>query len=71
MKHFLRKHEESLLVMLALVLLALLIGYFFWGVSYVVAQVNDALNAAASNSSAPSFDIGAAKSLDTRGLVTK
>lgn len=71
MKHFIRKYEESLLVVLALVLLLLLVGYFFWGVGYVVAQVNDALSASNNAANAPSFDIGAAQSLDLRGLVTK
>jgi hypothetical protein len=69
MKNFLRKYEEALLVVLALVLVAFIAIYFAWGIGYVIAEVNGTLNAQGSPPQNAGYNLTGAQSLDLRGLA--
>ena len=71
MKKLLRKHQESVLVVLAAVFLALIVAYFVWGVDDVITEVNQATNAKGSSNGSVEFDIQGAASLNLRGLVNQ
>ena len=66
---WLRTHTNSVLIVLAVLFLALIIGYFFWGVGYLVTQLNQANAGNASVSQQPSFNFKAAAALDYRGIA--
>lgn len=68
MKSFLRSHSEAVLIACALFFLAMIVGFYWWGVGNVVTAVNASLNYTPSQQSA-GFDLPAAGKLDLRGLV--
>lgn len=65
---FFRKYPELTLVLLAGVFLAFVIGYFFWGISDVIAEENAALKFTPQSSSM-GFDLKTAASLNYRGVI--
>lgn len=68
MKHFLRNHTNTILVFLAIVFLAVIVGYFTWGIGYVVTEVNQANTGKASAAAVPGFNLNAAAALNYRGV---
>jgi len=65
---FLRTHVEPLLVILALLFLAIIIGSFVWGVGDIVGEVNMALKYTPPQTKT-GFDLQDAAKLDWRGGI--
>ena len=63
------QHVPGLLVILAMVFLAIIIGYFVWGIEYIVSESTKATKPPASANQIPSFNIPAAANLDYRGTL--
>lgn len=68
MQKLIKSHPEIVLVSVAVVLLATIIGYFSWGMSAVIFELNRALKTSVSQEK-PGFDLQDAARLDLRGLV--
>ena len=71
MKSFLRKYEEPLLVVCALLLICLIVAYFVWGIGYVFSEANSALSTNGTSNKGATFNISGAQMLNTRGLVSQ
>jgi hypothetical protein len=71
MKNLLRKYPQAALVTLALLLLAIIIAYYVWGIGDVVTAVNQAVNDKVSAGKTTGFDLQDAKNLNLRGLVSQ
>ena len=69
MKRFLKNYTNTLLAVLAVIFLAILIGYFVWGIGYVVSEVDKANASQIANTQISDFNISAAAALDYRGLM--
>ena len=68
MKKFFRFHPDALLILLAIGFMAVVIGYYTWGINNVVVQANRALEANPPTQ-ASGFDLQAASQVDFRGLL--
>ena len=68
MKNFLRNHPDTTLIVLMGIFLAVIAGFYVWGVSDVAMTVNSSLNYAAPQQD-QAFDLPSAAKLDWRGLV--
>lgn len=71
MKKILQNHLNSLLVVLAFIFLALIIGAFIWGVSDIVVQGNKAAKSDTTAAQTPGFDLSDAAKLNYRGTMTQ
>jgi len=69
MKNFLRDHPETTLIVLALFFLAMIIGFYFWGVSDMAVTINRAMNDTPPPPQNVGFNLQDAAHLDLRGLV--
>ncbi len=69
MKKTFRQYPETMLIILAVVFLAAIIGVFSWGIGVVVVQVNRVEGAAQPTANHIDFNLSGAKALDLRGLV--
>lgn len=69
MRHFLRNHTNTILVFLAVVFLAVIVGYFTWGIGYAVTEVNEANTGKASAAAVPGFNLNAAAAINYRGVA--
>ena len=70
MRKFFTTNVNTILVSVAVVFLALIVGYFIWGIGYIVTQVGSADTAKLTASEIPSFDLQDAASLNYRGVAT-
>lgn len=59
---------NSVLISFAVFFLAVIVGYFVWGVGYIVMQVGAANNGKAGSDQVPAFDLKNAASIDYRGI---
>jgi len=67
MNRFLKFHPQAILIIIALFLIACIIGYFFWGIVGVFESVNQALWFSPQSRSV-GFDLSTAAKLNLRGL---
>lgn len=70
MKIFLRTHVNAILFCLAILFLVLVVGYFVWGVGYIIMEFGQANTSNVAAAPAPSFDLQDAAQLDYRGIAT-
>lgn len=68
MKRFFKRHPETILIAFAILFVAAIIGFYFWGVGDILATTNHALNYAPPQPTT-GFDLQGASQLDLRGLV--
>ena len=69
MRKFLRDHNNSLLVVLTILFIGFIIGYFVWGIGYVFMEANKANASQTGSDQVPGFDLKGAAGLDYRGVV--
>jgi len=70
MKKFFKSHHEIVLVGLTVLFLAVLIVYFFWGITTLILNLNKALTMGGEKQSEKiEFDIKGAEALDLKGLA--
>ncbi len=69
MANFFKKHPDVVLITATVVFLAVLIGYFFWGITTLVATFNAAINPGKTEGAALRFDLQGAAKLNLKGLV--
>jgi hypothetical protein len=70
MELFLKKHTNTTLVFLAIVFLAIIVGYFVWGIGYIAVEVNETNASQAGAAAVSDFNTSGAAALDYRGLST-
>lgn len=68
MKKFFYSHPDTVIAGLALILFAVLLGFYLWASNDVFSEVHRALTFSPASSES-SFNISAAAKLDLRGLV--
>ena len=69
MQKFFNRHPEIVLASLAVILLAILAAYYFWGVTTLVANLSKAINMEKEKPPQVEFNLKGAASLDLKGLV--
>jgi hypothetical protein len=71
MGKFIKRHQESVLIFVALVLLGIIIAYFVWGINILTVNLNRAVNPEKNSlTQKTQFEIEAAKEvLKQRGLA--
>jgi hypothetical protein len=69
MKKFFKNHPEFILAAVAIALSAILLVYFFWGISVLIADLNKSIGVANLNQKVTTFDLEGAKALNLKGLV--
>ncbi len=70
MRNFFKKNTNVVLTSLAIFFLAIIVGYFAVGFSYIVTEVNDVNANRTPGSQISDFNINAAAALDYKGLAT-
>jgi len=60
---------DTFLTFLAVIFLGVAIGYFAWGIGYVVKEINASNVASTGHATPPSFNLQAAAALNYRGLL--
>ncbi len=60
---------KDLLIFLVVVFLSVIIGYFIWGVGYIVQEVDKSNTANAGSGNAPGFNLSDAATLNYRGTL--
>ena len=68
MKKILSNHPEAVILALAVVFLAVVAGFYLWGVGKIVNVTSQALNSTRP-ATVTGFDLSQASQLDLRGLV--
>jgi hypothetical protein len=71
MKKILKNHSLFVLAGLASIFLVIIIGFYAWGVSYLVATISEANIQQEAPGGTPHFNISAAAALDYRGALPK
>jgi hypothetical protein len=66
---FFNKHAELVLVGLAVILVAILGVYYFWGVGSLVANLNKAVNIGGGKNPQIGFDLSSAASLNLKEVT--
>jgi hypothetical protein len=69
MKNFLKNHMNTVLIVLVIVFLAIIVGYFIWGIGYVTSEVDKADDSQTATAQTFDFNLKAAAALDYRGLM--
>lgn len=69
MEKIYRNHLVAILAGLAVVFLVVIIGYYIWGVGYLLMSEDVAEKTATTSSQIPQFNLDAASKLDYRGLL--
>jgi hypothetical protein len=70
MRNFLRTHTNAILTVLVILFLGLIIGYFIWGIGYIVMEVSKANTGKATSAAGPVFNLQSAAQLNYRGVAT-
>lgn len=70
MKNFLRTHTNTILVVLVVLFLGVIIGYFTWGIGYIVAEVTQANTGKVASATQSSFNLQGADQINYRGIAT-
>lgn len=71
MNEFLRNHPDVILVGLAIVFIAVLGAYYFWGIGVIDSSVNQAASASLKPSSPAAFNLQEAAGLDLKGALAQ
>lgn len=67
---FFQAHPEFVLISLALLFLVILATSFFWGITTLIAGLNQAISAgSAAQGAAAGFDLKGAQALDLKGAL--
>jgi len=69
MKKLFKNHPELILTAVAVVLSAILVVYFFWGISVLITDLNKSISVVNLNQKIIVFDLEGAKALNLKGLV--
>lgn len=69
MKKILQRHVTTFLIGITAIFLVIIVGYFVWGIGYLLMEVDQANNGQASNAASQDFDLNAAARLDYRGIA--
>jgi hypothetical protein len=69
MDNFFKKHPDLVLIGLAVVFVAILIVYFFWGITTLIVELNKGVNPGKINQSAVTFNLEDAAKLNLKGAL--
>ncbi|OGY98963.1 MAG: hypothetical protein A2945_03910 [Candidatus Liptonbacteria bacterium RIFCSPLOWO2_01_FULL_52_25] len=69
MGNFFKKHPDLVLTSLTVVLIAMLVAYFLWGITTLVAAFTKGVSPGKINQPAVIFDLEGAKKLDLKGAL--
>ena len=69
MGNFFKKHPDFVLIILAVVFVAMLIAYFFWGITTLIVALNKGVNPGKINQPAVTFDLEGAAKLNLKGAL--
>lgn len=70
MQKIFREHSVAVLATLVIVFLAVMIGYYTWGVGYLLTSENKVEKQNATQTQIPEFNLEAAAQLDYRGTMS-
>ncbi len=69
MKQFFKKYLEQSLAAIALLFLVIIAVYYIWGITTISLEVSRATDFESKNATTTVFNLGAAKSLNLKGLI--
>ncbi len=69
MGNFFKKHFEVVLVGCAVIFAAMLVVYFFWGITTLIAELNKGVNAGKMSQPTVTFNLEDAAKLNLKGAL--